>query len=271
MLYICLFRDHNSQLRPGPSVSIADHDIITARYFFPRDEPPDDVEYIDAGGCKLACHRAATGHDLTVVHFHGNGEVVADYVPGFSQYLDALGANAFFAEYRGYGGSTGTPRLGGMLDDVDAIRRATGVPDDQIVVFGRSIGSIYAIEFVSRFPDVAGLVLESGIADVLERILLRVEPTALGTTRKAMEEEFSRLFDHRDKLGRYEGPCLVLHARRDHLVGFDHAERNAWWAGGDVRLVGFNRGDHNTIFPANQSAYLEALKQFLTPLPAVKN
>ena len=250
------------------TVNIADDDIITARYFFPRDASPDNVELVDVGDAELACHHADSGHELTVIHFHGNGEVVADYVPGFAQQFDQLGTNTFFAEYRGYGGSTGTPRLGAMLDDVDAIRRAVDAPDDRIVVFGRSIGSIYAIEFASRFPDVGGLVLESGIADVLERILLRVEPEALGTTRQAMETEFSRLFDHRDKLGSYGGPTLVMHAIGDHLVDYSHAERNAEWAGGDTRLVGFERGNHNTIFPANQTAYLEELRQFFEAIAA---
>ncbi len=244
-------------------MTIADHDLITSRYFFPRDDKPTDATYVDVGDARLACHHADFGHPLTVLHFHGNGEVVADYIPGFAQSIDACGANALFAEYRGYGGSTGTPRLGKMLDDVEPIRQALDVPDHNLVVFGRSIGSIYALEFVSRFPDVGGLVLESGIADVLERILLRAEPEALGTTRQAIQQEFSELFDHREKLEHYGGPTLVMHANNDHLVDFSHAERNAEWAGEQARLVGFDQGNHNSIFPLNRQEYLGELRTFL--------
>lgn len=247
-------------------MSLADHDIISARYFFPRQQPLADATLVDVGEATLACYFADFGHDLTVVHFHGNGETVADYLPGFAQIFGHLGANIFFAEYRGYGGSSGTPRLGAMLDDVAAIREALGRDDQQVAVFGRSIGSIYAIEYASRFPNIAGLVLESGIADVLERILLRAHPQELGATCAELETEFSQLFNHEDKLHRYPGPVLVLHAKADHLVDKSHAERNARWAGGDTRQVLFDHGDHNSIFHANQAGYLAELRQFLAHL-----
>ncbi len=244
-------------------MNIADHDIISQRYFFPRRHALADETVIDVGEAKLACYANDAGHNLTLVHFHGNGEIVADYLPGFADTIADLGANTFFAEYRGYGGSTGTPRLGAMLDDVTPIQEAIAAPIGQIVVFGRSIGSIYAIEFAARFPQVAGLVLESGIADVLERILLRAAPEELGTTHEAMRAEFARLFDHEQKLGKYKGPTLILHAKKDHLVDKSHAERNAAWAGGDTKLVLFDRGDHNSIFHTNRTKYLAALGEFL--------
>lgn len=244
-------------------MAIADHDIISQRYFFPQRRPLPGATMVDVDAAELACYEHDAGHDVTLVHFHGNGEVVAHYVPGFAETVAGLGANSFFAEYRGYGGSTGVPRLGAMLDDVAPIREAVAAPDEQIVVFGRSIGSIYAIEFAARHPNIGGLVLESGIADVLERILLRATPAELQTTLEAMQEEFGRLFDHEQKLGKYTGPTLVLHAENDHLVDKTHAERNADWAGGEVDLVLFERGDHNTIFGANRDGYLEALGEFL--------
>jgi pimeloyl-ACP methyl ester carboxylesterase len=244
-------------------MSILDHDIISERYFFPRRRPLEGARMVDVGDAELACFEVDEGHDLTLVHFHGNGEIVADYLPGFADHIDSLGANSFFAEYRGYGGSTGTPRLAAMLDDVDAIRQQVSRPDEQIVVFGRSVGSIYAIEFAARFPDVAGLVLESGIADVRERILLRATPADLGATPEELRAEFDRLFDHQAKLGRYTGPALVMHTENDHLVDKSHAHRNASWAGRECRKVLFERGDHNSIFHVNQAEYLAELGRFL--------
>lgn len=249
-------------------MSILDHDIISERYFFPRRQPLDGARMVDVGEAELACFEVDEGHDLTLVHFHGNGEIVADYLPGFAGQIDSLGANSFFAEYRGYGGSTGTPRLAAMLDDVEPIREAIneatgGRPDSQLVVFGRSVGSIYAIEFAARFPDIAGLVLESGIADVHERILLRATPVELGATPEELRAEFDRLFDHEAKLGQYTGPTLVMHTENDHLVDKSHADRNAAWAGGECRKVLFERGDHNSIFHANKAEYLAKLGRFL--------
>src|SRR5512140_1585834 len=59
---------------------LLDHPLIGERYFYPRPAPPRSRLDVDAGDAVLACalHRAdPDGH--TVVHFHGNGEVVADW------------------------------------------------------------------------------------------------------------------------------------------------------------------------------------------------
>jgi pimeloyl-ACP methyl ester carboxylesterase len=199
-----------------------------------------------------------------VIFFHGNGESVADYLPDFADTFNHLGVNALFAKYRGYGGSTGQPALGTMLEDVESIFVAAGVAEARVVAMGRSVGSIYAIELARRHPGIAGLVLESGIADVLERLELRVRPEELGTTRDALAAEVAAKLDHRAKLGAYPGRFLALHARGDHLVAPSHAERNHTWAAGpDKELVILPNGDHNSIFAANADAYVAALGRFL--------
>ncbi len=244
---------------------LSDHPIISQRYFFPRRGCPEDATYVETPSGRLACAFRDAGHSKTLLHFHGNGEIVADYLPEFPQLIAPLGLNTFLAEYRGYGDSEGEPVLGGMFADLPAIQAAAG-PPESLVVFGRSIGSIYAIEFVSRYPQVAALVLESGIADVLERILLRVSPEELGASSGEMQREFAGLFDHKTKLEAYAGPTLVLHAEHDHLVSVEHAKQNATWAGSDTRLVILPRGDHNSIFFENRERYLAELGEFVAKL-----
>jgi pimeloyl-ACP methyl ester carboxylesterase len=150
-----------------------------------------------------------------------------------------------------------------MLDDVPAVIRAAGAPPERIVAFGRSVGSIFALEAVARFPEIAGLVLESGIADVLERLLLRVDPEDLGATPEAFAAAVAARLDHRAKLGAYPGPVLVLHALFDDLVPVGHGERLAAWAAGPVIPRYFDRGDHNSILAENERAYFDALAELV--------
>ena len=242
---------------------LLDHPLIGERYFYPRSAPPRSRLDVDAGDAVLACalHRAdPDGH--TVVHFHGNGEVVADWQDGFDEAVTGMDWNLLLAEYRGYGGSTGEPRLGRMLDDVEAVMRAAG-PPERVVVFGRSVGSLFALEAVERFPNVAGLILESAVADPLERLLVRVEPRELGVTQAAFEAAVTRRLDQRAKIGGYRGPVLLLHARDDGLVDVGHAQRLEAWAGGRARLRVFEQGDHNTILADNVAAYLGEVGRFL--------
>jgi pimeloyl-ACP methyl ester carboxylesterase len=243
---------------------LLDHPLISERYFFPRPQRPPAPLVVDAGDARLMCRRVTRGPDrLMVICFHGNGEIVADYVHDFEPAVLQLGLDVFLAEYRGYGGSSGAPLLGAMLGDVDAIVRAAGVPAERIVAFGRSVGSMFAIELAHRHPGIAGLILESGIASPLERLLLRVRPAELGVTAAAFEAEILRHLDHRRKLGAYRGPLLVLHAARDHLVDVSHAERVHAWAGSqDKELVIFPRGDHNSIQIENLTEYWAAIARF---------
>jgi pimeloyl-ACP methyl ester carboxylesterase len=151
-----------------------------------------------------------------------------------------------------------------MLDDVAAIVEAVGVPPERIVVFGRSVGSLFAIEAVHRYPALAGLVLESGIADVYQRLRMRVEPAEMACSEDELRAAVAARLDHRAKLGAYQGPTLTLHAEGDFLVPIDHAERNHAWAGGaGKKLIRFPHGDHNSIFAYNHQEYLRHLEAFL--------
>jgi pimeloyl-ACP methyl ester carboxylesterase len=246
------------------AASILDHPVLAQRYFFPRRDRFPSPLTVEVDGATLACaFRQVAPEAPTVVHFHGNGETVGDWLGELPAWLGPLGWNVLLAEYRGYGMSTGAPRLGSLLDDVERVVAASGVAPERIVFFGRSVGSIFAVHAVSRFPRAAGLVLESGIADVLERVLLRVEPRELGVSATALEAAVRERLDQRAKLATYRGPVLVLHARWDGLVDVSHGEALAAAAGGEVALRVFERGDHNSILAANEAAYRAEVEAFL--------
>ena len=238
---------------------------MTERYFFPRAAAPVSTTLVRVDGAELACSARRDHGGPLLVHFHGNGEVVADYVPHLAAAYAERGIDTFFVEYRGYGASSGVPRLAEMLGDVPRVIDQLGVPLEQVFVYGRSIGSIYAIEAAHQRPGIGGLILESGIADVLERVLFRAQPEELGVTLQVLEEQAARYFDHEAKLRSYPGPVRVLHARGDRAVDPSHAERNARWAPrGELTL--FPRGDHNTILDFHARDIIDAVEQLTREL-----
>ena len=249
-------------------IDLLDHPALSSAYFFPRKNPVTDPFWVTAAdGVRLACYRSAPFPDaLTIVHFHGNAEVVADYVPAMARLVNQLGVNVVFGEYRGYGGSTGSASLGKMLEDVKPIVEAAAVNEDRLVFFGRSLGSVFATEAAALYPRAAALVVESGIADPLERTLMRVSPESLGTTAAALESVVHARVDQQAKLRAFRGPLLVMHAVQDALIPVAHGSRIHAWGGAhadDKELVLFEQGDHGTIFPANREAYLTRLGAFL--------
>jgi pimeloyl-ACP methyl ester carboxylesterase len=244
--------------------NILNHPLISARYFFPRPGAIPNPYMVDVGNAQLACWRNAPPSDRSVlVYFHGNGELVGDWVSLFSQLSTINQVDVFLAEYRGYGMSTGTPALLSMLDDLDAIADAVGVPKEQIIVFGRSVGSIFAIEWIKRFPQTAGLIIESGIHDVYQRLRLRVHPEEIGCSEAEFRTLTNQYFNHDQKLSAYLNPSLFIHAQHDQIVTIEHAHQNARSAKNGMLKI-LNNGGHNDILFANMEEYLLVLNQFLS-------
>jgi pimeloyl-ACP methyl ester carboxylesterase len=248
--------------------SLLDHHLISERYFFPRAEAPVEPFWVDcADGTRLACAYHETDPAApTVVHFHGNGEVVADYLDGFPGLINRMGCNCFFAEFRGYGGSTGSPQFGKMLEDVLPTIKAPGCAEGKIILFGRSVGSLFAIKAAELFPNVAGMILESAIADPIERLLLRVDPGELGTTPAGLAAAITGAIDIRAIMSDFSRPTLILHTLHDGLIDVSHAERLADWCGGPTRLKIFPDGNHNTIMFDNGRQYFALVNEFLSSL-----
>lgn len=242
--------------------SILDHLLISDRYFFPRENSFENPTIIKNGDISLACfYGPYPGADKTIIHFHGNGETVKDYL---DSPLLKLPYNYLFTEYRGYGMSNGEPSLVAMLQDVKVIIDSLDVPKENIVLFGRSIGSIYALHGASLYPDrIGGLIIESGIADVRERILMRVTPQEMRVTNKQFDTECHTYFDHEAKLKSFQGKTLIMHTRHDSLVDVENARKLYEWANMPKRLQLFDDGGHNSILDMNRKKYLEIVDGFV--------
>ncbi|MBB5021120.1 alpha/beta hydrolase [Desulfurispira natronophila] len=248
-------------------MSILNHTLITQRYFFPFQDHVEDPFWVTCrDGVRLSClSYRPHQHGTTLIHFHGNGEVIGDYGKPFMELLAGMGVNVLLAEFRGYSLSGGEPELGKMLEDVEDIVAAAGVPSKQILFFGRSVGSIFAVHGAYRFPECRGLILESAIADPLERILLRVQPEELGVSYQEVATQVRKYLNHQHKMASYTGPVLIMHTHNDGLVDVRHAHDLYQWAGGrHKKLEIFPHGNHNDIFHVNAQAYLAEVRDFLT-------
>ena len=245
--------------------SILDHPAISGAYFFPNSKSPRDATMIEVDGAKIAIHCGELDPtNLTMLHFHGNGETIADYVGSDFHGFNDIGVNMVWVEYRGYGRATGEPQLVAMLGDGERVVQALGLSFDRVIAFGRSMGSLYAIELASRQPTLAAIVIESGIADPAERFLTYSDLDAAGVSEADVQAEVRRHFDHQRKLSEFRNPVLILHAENDHLITLSHAKRNfAWSASPNKKLVVFPHGDHNSIMPFNHVEYFDELRSLV--------
>lgn len=183
----------------------------------------------------------------TVLLFHGNGEVVADY-DAIAARFHGIGLSLAVCEFRGYGQSTGRPTLRACITDAPlvlyALRDELAPNRTPLVVFGRSLGGHCAAEIAGRVPALCdAIVLESAGADPLALLARR----GLSLERELSDEE-RQTFDPRVKLARCMLPTLVLHGANDTLIGPHEARANFAALGSpDKRLVLIEDRGHNDV------------------------
>lgn len=201
-----------------------------------------------------------------LLYFHGNGEIAPDYTHFAHEFLN-LGLNLVVMDYRGYGWSTGEPRVKYLIEDAEKIMAALpafkiehGLTSAKLIVFGRSLGSTPATHTAYKFPEqVSGLVIESGFAQLpplMARLGLPVQwqanlPDPIGNLRKMTEVQC---------------PVLIIHGERDTLIPIANGEKMHEAAPSEnkklVRLAGVG---HNDLL-LRIDEYFGALRGFLNSL-----
>jgi hypothetical protein len=199
-----------------------------------------------------------------ILHFHGNGEIAADY-DGLAPAFRALGASLLCADFRGYGRSNGQPSLRSLVQDAHPVLDAALTYRSQhgyhgpLVVMGRSLGSAPAIELAARRPsDLAGLILESGFTDTVALLeWLGIEVTKAGSVPP-------QGIDNGDKMLQVSLPVLLIHAQEDSIVPLWHAQRNFKQTPSSCkRLVIIEGADHNSLLWVGGRRYWDAIAEFL--------
>lgn len=238
--------------------------------FFSRSEDREDDILIPVGedaviGARF--HGAGTSAP-TILFFHGNGEIVSDYDDLGPLYV-RLGANFLPVDYRGYGRSTGSPTVSAMMGDCHTIftyvrnwlkEKGHSGP---LIVMGRSLGSISALELASHYGDqIDGLIIESGLAYAIPLLqLLGIDAGYLGISE---EDGFSNI----EKIQTFPKSTLIIHAQYDHIIPFSDGEALfAASPASDKRFLMIPDANHNDIFARGLTDYMNAISDFLKDIP----
>ena len=98
----------------------------------------------------------------TLLFCHGNAGNNSHRLDSIRLFHE-LGLSVLIFDYRGYGQSTGKPTEKGTYRDADAawqyLVEQRGIPPQQIILFGRSLGASIAAELATR-QTAAGVMLE---------------------------------------------------------------------------------------------------------------
>jgi alpha-beta hydrolase superfamily lysophospholipase len=264
---------------------IIDHPMISRFLFYPRMLTRDHFPKIEYGsihtfpsgdGEEISAYWYKPHKDSpTILMFHGNGEVITDYLYDFHEIIASLGANFAIVDYRGYGLSHGEPTLSAVLEDSHAawsyFTEKLGLKPSDIILFGRSLGSIPALELASSDGrDSLGVIIESGIAGFhrwIDRIGPMIQRMNLDLEFDALKDELKKYLDHESKVSKISRPMLIMHTEHDQIVPSWNAHDLYSWADPKKTFLKiFPEGDHNTIFFTNAEEYFGILNEFISNL-----
>ncbi len=207
----------------------------------------------------------ASDAKLTVLFLHGNAGNISHRLESLGIFHE-LGLSSFIIDYRGYGRSTGKPTEEGTYRDAEAAWRylveQRGIPAEQIVIFGRSLGGAVATWLATQHTP-RGLIIESTPTSIPD-IGAQVYPFLPVRLLARMD------YDALERIAAVKAPVLVVHSREDEIIPFEHGQR-LFEAAQKPKVFLPIRGDHNGGFLISGGTYTEGLSQFLKNLSQASN
>lgn len=180
--------------------------------FIPMTE--SDFPYIPA----MLLKSNSSSSQKYALFFHGNAEDINHSYEMLKYIRSSLGCNVIAPEYPGYGIYPGQPSQEGIYEDClivyDFLTKKLEIPESNIIVFGRSLGTSPSTFLASRRP-IAGLILISpmySIRKVVEDIL-----------GKFVSYFMNDKFENYKYIGDVKCPILIIHGQNDILINYNHS------------------------------------------------
>jgi pimeloyl-ACP methyl ester carboxylesterase len=241
--------------------------VLSRRFLFPA---PTRATSAPAGATTVEANTAdgtvargfrfdAPRSALTVVFFHGNGELAEDNA-ALARALVGQGYEVVLAEYRGYGVSraAGAPTEQGIYADAEALLQSLERPRDHIVLMGFSLGTGVAVEMASRGWGRALILLApyTAIPDIAARWIPFLPMRWLVRDK----------LDSRSKAAAIDKPVLVAHGDRDEVVPFDMGETVAHTFPRG-RFIAVPGGHHTDLFVRDEHLMLKVIDFLIEVTP----
>jgi fermentation-respiration switch protein FrsA (DUF1100 family) len=156
----------------------------------------------------------------TVLMFNGNAGNRA-YRAGVAAVLRKYGLAVFLFDYRGFGGSQGSPSESGLAMDGRAARAyllsRPDVAASRVIYFGESLGTAVAVELASAHEP-AALILRSPFVSMTELAQLHYPFLPV---RLLLRDRFTSL----DHIRQVRCPLLIIAGSNDRIVPIEQSRR----------------------------------------------
>lgn len=204
-----------------PSYKLVTDESCGGRLYIPEVPRRDNVDVLKVrtrrGTDIVAVHIKHPKSTATVLYSHGNAADLGQMFELFVELSNRLRVNLMGYDYSGYGQSTGKPSECNTYADIDAaykcLKEQYGVKDEQLILYGQSVGSGPTVDLASRLPNLRGVVLHSPILSGM-RVLYPVKRTY-----------WFDIYKNIDKIGTVNCPVMVVHGTTDEVVDCSHGKQ----------------------------------------------
>ncbi|CAN1795025.1 Alpha/beta hydrolase domain-containing protein 17B [Linum perenne] len=174
---------------------------------------------------------------LTVLYSHGNATDIGQRY-----------------DYSGYGRSSGKPSEQDTYADIAAaykcLKEKYGKKEEDIILYGQSLGSGPALELATHLPQLRALILHSAILSGL-RVMYPVKKTF-----------FFDIYKNIDKISLVSCPVLVIHGTEDEVVDISHGKKLWNMCKDKYEPLWVEKGNHCDLETFPQ--YLTHLRKFIS-------
>lgn len=198
-----------------------------------------------------------------LLHCHGNATDIGMMMGPFYRLSKHLGVDVVGVEYAGYGVATGTPSVRGSLQDVEAayaLLVAAGVPSEQIIVYGQSVGCGPAIHLAATHR-LGGVILHSPMLSGIKVI----DPQPDASCRPSCVWHCFDFYPNQQHMKNISCPVFVMHGQKDTIIPFYHGYRLTQTIPEEHRWPGYfpAGAGHNDIIELDTGTYFEKMHDFL--------
>ncbi|PIA33382.1 hypothetical protein AQUCO_04100068v1 [Aquilegia coerulea] len=241
-----------------PSYTVITDEICGGKLVIPELPRRENLDVLKLktrkGNEILAVHLKHPKATSTILYSHGNAADLGQMFELFVELSIRLRVNLMGYDYSGYGQSTGKPTEYNTYADIEAaykcLKDQYDVKDEQIILYGQSVGSGPTLDLASQLPDLRAVVLHSPILSGL-RVLYPVKRTY-----------WFDIYKNIDKVGTVSCPVLVIHGTADDVVNCTHGKQLWELSKEKYEPLWVNGGGHCNLelYPE----YIKHMKKFVS-------
>ncbi|MEQ9353838.1 alpha/beta hydrolase [Coleofasciculus sp. F4-SAH-05] len=201
-----------------------------------------------------------------LLYLHGNGENIGANVERAMEFHQ-LGLDVLLFDYRGYGQSEGKfPTETQVYQDAQAawdyLVQQQGIPPQDIVVYGQSLGGAIAIDLAVRNPSIRRLIVESTFTSMRDMVdhqrIYAIFPADLLLTQK---------FNSKSKVPSLKMPILLIHGTNDPVVPAYMSQVLFDTITGSKELFLVPDADHDNVATVAGKDYQQMIQYFIQLKP----